>query len=174
MNLISDFIRDLKLVCRTNEYGLYEYTPKLLSPLIVPFENLSLIRRIRFFLEYLRGGYRVYYLSVGEIIVGYNVVTPGGRRLKISTHKDIVIGPLYIAPDFRRKGYSTVLMKLTLEYCAYSYENAYDWIEKNNVPSIRTSLSCGFKECAHLNVIGICRKLVLAEDGNDIVFCYKK
>lgn len=69
----------------------------------------------------IRGGYKVYYLVIDGHIVGYSVVTPGGRRLKMSTKDDIVIGPYYIAPKYRGRGYATKMIQMTLNSCTYSF-----------------------------------------------------
>ncbi len=117
---------------------------------------------------------RVYYLSVADCVVGYCVVTPGGRRLKKSTPDDIVLGPYYIAPEYRGNGYAKELIKMTLSHCGYEYRYAYDWIDKNNVGSIKASEACGFKECGRLNVVGLFRRLVETENGSDIIYRYAR
>ena len=110
MFLISDYLKKLTLVTRDNGFELLEYKPTLLHPLLVPFEKLSFARKTRLRLELIRGGYIVYYLAVDGAVVGYNVIAPGGRRLKLSTPKDIVVGPLFISPEHRGKGFSVLLM----------------------------------------------------------------
>ena len=58
---------------------------------------MKMVRRVRFLLEYLQvGHYLVYYLADQDDVVGHCVVVPGGRRLRFTTIKDIVLGPYYI------------------------------------------------------------------------------
>ena len=116
----------------------------------------------------------VYYLVVDGVIIGYNIIAPGGRRLKCSTPNDIVVGPLFVDPVCRGRGYSTILMKLPLLYSPYDYERAFDWIEESNIPSIKASKACGFKEYGRLTVKGFFRRLVEDKNGDEIIFCYSK
>lgn len=132
---------------------------------------MSIIRRVRFVLEYLhKTHYRVYYLVVAGEAVGYCVVAPGGRRLKCSTENDIVIGPYYIHPAYRGKGYAKELLRLTLRFCGFDYEYAYDWIAKNNELSIRTTLSCGFEKYMELDITRVMRKLIITNTGEHSVY----
>lgn len=145
------------------------------KPLYGNLHTIHFVRRMRFLLEYLhKGHYKVYYLKTGNEYVGYCVVTPGGRRLGCSSRKDIVLGPYYISEVHRGKGLSKLLLRLTLEHCSYPYEDAYDWIHENNLPSIHASEAVGFKPCGRLNVVGLMRKLVVADNGDNIIYRYKK
>ena len=103
-------------------------------------------------------------------MVGYCVVTPGGRRLKCSTAQDVIIGPYYVYPEYRGKNLSILLVSETLKHCSYKYDYAYDWIYNQNTPSIRCSKACGFEEFGHLDVVGRFRRLVMNPNGSFIVF----
>ena len=162
-----------KLVKERNHLRLLEYDPTLLHLLYVDFEPMRFIRRMRFISEYVRKNrYKVYYLEVEGQLVGHCVVTPGGRRLKCSTKKDIVLGPYYIKESERGKGYSTEMISIVLDYC--SFENAYDWIEKKNLASRKASEACGFIPVAELDVKKPFRTLVIVDHGEDIVYRYTK
>ena len=162
---------DLKKIYEDNEYELYEYIPTISKPLAINFERMRFVRRIRFLKAYLGvGHYKVYYLAVNGKLVGHCVIEPGGRRLTCSTEKDIVIGPYYIVPQYRGKGYSKVLVNLSIKYCSYQFQYVFDWVNKDNISSIRTSKACGFEEWAQLNVTHILRRLVLVKTGDNIVF----
>ena len=63
--------------------------------------------------------------------------------MSVSTKKDIVLGPYFVSPEHRGKGYAKVIVRMTLEYCTYDYECAYDWIHDDNYASIKTSEACG-------------------------------
>ena len=64
-----------------------------------------------------------------------------------------------------------ILVKMTLESCTYSFNNAYCWIHKMNIPSIRTVLACGMNPNGlYLNVVGKFRKLELDKNGSYIVY----
>ena len=109
------------------------------------------------------------------MLVGHCVVVPGGRRLTISTKDDIVVGPYFVAPEHMGKGYAKELVRMTLQRCSYNYKNAFDWIHKDNHASIKTSEACGFvQDGRRLNVVGVMRKLVLNENGNNIIYRYTR
>lgn len=163
--MTKDCLKKIGHVADMNDLSLYEFMPSLFQQLAVPLENISLVRKTRLFLEYLRGGYKVYYLVKGDLILGYCVVTPGGRRLKRTTKRDVVIGPYYICPEYRGKGYSKILVELSLKHCSYIYDNAYDWIHESNIPSIKCMESCGFNHVENLDVVGRLRKLVYNSNG---------
>ena len=154
---------------------MYEYRPTVFRPLLVPFEPLMMIRRLRFLKEMLSGEYREYYLADGDMLVGYCVVAPGGRRLTISTKYDVVLGPYFVAPEHRGNGYAKVLVRMALQNCSYNYRNAYDWIHKENYASIKTTEACGFVQEGHkLNVVGRTRKLVLDDNGSYLIYKYTR
>lgn len=158
------------LIGKQQDYLLYEYRPSFAKPLLFPLEKLRFIRRLRFLYELFHGGYRVYYLVKNDNVLGYCVVTPGGRRLKESTNDDIVLGPYFICPQYRGLGYAKQLVGMTLRFCSYKYAYAYDWIHCSNVASIKTSESIGMKMVGKLSVVGRFRKLVPDKNGNYIVF----
>lgn len=174
MFLVHDYQIKLKPIVEVRDFCLYEYKPSLSHLLLIPFERQTFVRRIRLLLELFRGGYKVYYLFTDRHLVGYCVVTPGGRRLKISTPQDIVLGPYYIHPEYRGRGYAKKIIKLTLANCSYDFRYTYDWIEKKNVGSIKASEACGFRECGQLNVEGYFRRLVETDNGDDIIYRYSK
>lgn len=175
MQLIRNYSERLQPVKTEGEFSLFEYRPTIISPLLVPFEPLRLIRRLRFWKEILSGGYRVYYLAESDILVGHCVVAPGGRRLTVSTKHDIVVGPYFIVPEHRGKGYAKVLVRMTLQNCTYNYRNAFDWIHIENLASIKTTEACGFMLEGHkLNVEGWTRKLVLDDNGSYLIYKYTR
>lgn len=174
MYSINKYIHHLRFVVTDRDFVLYEYKPKLSLVLLVPFERLTIVRRIRLIIEIIRGGYYVYYLSYLGHITGYCIVTPGGRRLKISTSKDIVLGPYYIALEYRGKGYAKEMIRLTLKNCRYDYHYAYDWIDMKNIGSMNVTEACGFKECGRLNVVGVFRRLIETERGENVIYRYSR
>ena len=165
----------LSPVAENGDTILYEYRPTLFRPLLVNYLPLTFTRRCRYMYEYLhRGGYRVYYLSQNDTAVGFCVVTPGGRQLKQSSKEDIVLGPYYVAAQERGKGYSKTLIRMVLDHYPKGYHGAFDWILRSNEASIRTTVGCGFQPIASLNVVGLMRRPVVAEDGQYILYWYDR
>lgn len=172
---VIDCSENMRLVAQEGNTRLFEYLPSLLAPLALPFEQLRLVCKLRFCYEYLHAGhYKVYYLAVDDEFVGYCVVTPGGRRLSLTTKNDVVLGPYFILPEHRGKGYAKILVSMTLRYCTYDYNIAFDWIHKSNIPSIRISEACGMYVDGKIDVVGRFRKLVTKEDGPYFIYKYKK
>jgi len=170
-NIDSD---KLKILYQKGDRALYEYRPTISKLLYFDFQKMRFSRRVRLMLEWLNPKhYLVYYLSINGELVGHCIVAPGGRRLKCSTNNDIVIGPYYVEPTHRGKGYSKEIIALTLKYCSCPYENTYDYIAKTNTPSIRASESCGFTSCGKLNIVGKFHKLLEVPTGKGTHFVYK-
>ena len=167
----------MRKILEENGYVLWEYTPTLFKPLFGNIDPPSFVRRMRFLLEYLaKGSYKVYYLEVNGVKVGYNVFSPGGRRLKCTTTKDLVSGPSYILPQFRGHGYIGILKKMVMTHCCAGYDYIYGWIDKKNVSSIRASKKAGFDvEYGELKVVGKMRKLqqTAKGEGTNVIIRYK-
>ena len=172
MNRVDDFKKYLRLIVSKDDLLIYEYTPSLFRLVLVPMEPLNKVRKFRFLLEYIRGGYKIYYLAKDGIVVGYCVITPGGRRLKCSTTKDAVIGPYFITQEYRGQGLSKILISQLVEYSIGKYEALYDWVYKNNLPSIHCMEACGFEVIGKLNVVGVFRRLIINTQG--LYFVYRK
>lgn len=172
MYSIDNYKRSLRLVVSDREISVYEYCPSVFKLFAIPLEKQSVVRRVRLLLELIRGGYKVYYIAKEGNVVGYCVVTPGGRRLKCTTRQDVVIGPYYICPEHRGKGLSKILISLLLEHCLEEYDAVYDWIYKDNIPSIRCMEACGFTPIGKLDVVGISRRLIMNPQGS--YFIYRK
>ena len=154
---------------------MYLYRPSLFRPLLADGEKIRPVRRLRFLYEYLHlGHYDVYYLADSGELAGYCVVTPGGRRLKCSGKRDIVLGPYYVYEDMRGKGYSEIMISAVLRNYRRDYRCAFDWIAKDNIPSIKATKRCGFKKIGELRVVGKMRRLVMVrENGTSVVYRYK-
>lgn len=64
---------------------------------------------------------------------------------------------------------------MTLANCTYDYKFAFDWIHKDNNASIKTSEACGFVQEGHrLNIVGVMRKLVLTDNGSNVIYKYTR
>ena len=165
----------IKEIEKREQYVLYEYQPTLFHPLLLDFEPMRFVRRVRFLLEYLqKGKYLVYYLAEHDDFVAHCVVVPGGRKSQCTTEDDIVLGPYYVEKTKRGKGYSEILIKRVLARYPFPYTCAFDYIAKSNIPSIRASEKCGFKRYAELDVVGVMRTPLLVDSGRYIVYRYEK
>ncbi len=134
------------LISARDGMKLYSYKPTIFHPLFKEFAPMLENRRLRFFRNYFRPGkYSVYYLEENEELVGMCVVTPGGKGLKLkSTKDDIILGPYYIRPEHRGKGYCKTLLQWVLDiYPGYNY--VYAIISNSNIASQRGARAAGLK-----------------------------
>lgn len=165
----------IKTIVEDGDYALIEYTPSIFNPLIDGIDSISFVRRIRLLLEILSGGYKVYYLKCYTKLVAYDVLAPGGRRLKISTPNDLVSGPIFTCEEYRGRGYMTILKKMVIKYCCDGYNNIYSWIEKENYASIRVYKKLGYQiDTQELIVKGKLRRLIIVPvgQGTNVIFKY--
>ncbi len=172
MYQVDEYKKSLKHVVDKEGLSVYEFKPCPFQLLAIPFEKLRFVRRVRLLLEYLRGRYKVYYLAIEGRVVGYCVITPGGRRLKCSNKNDAVIGPYYICRENRGQGLSKKMIAMVLGICKEQFESVYAWVDKTNTPSIRCLEACGFMPVGRLDVVGLFRRLLINPNGTDII--YKK
>lgn len=155
----------------------YRYSPTLFQPYFVdypaqeqpPYASRP-VHKIRMMLEYLRGGYQVIYMARGNRILGHIVVARGGRRLKISTPEDIVIGPIFVSPALRGQGIGTIGIRTVLKKLGLQYRCAYEFIAAENTASIRTVEKNGYVLAGRVKESGFLRNLVESEDGNLLVY----
>jgi|LSQX01.1.fsa_nt_gb hypothetical protein len=69
--------KNLKLIRKIGKFDYYEYTPRITRLFYKHNEKMTLVKRIRFMLDYIRG-YKVFYIMQNGEMVGYCMVTRGG------------------------------------------------------------------------------------------------
>lgn len=148
----------LTLISARDGMKLYFYKPTIFHPLLKEFAPMLKNRRLRFLRNYFRPGkYSVYYLEVNEELVGMCVVTPGGPGLKLKcTKEDIVLGPDYIKPEQRGKGYAKTLLRWVLEMHP-KYDYAYAIVSNSNKASQRSAIAAGLKPIKYVRLRGLLR-----------------
>ena len=170
---------DMKKAASLNGIDFLLYMPSIFSlyadvyseserPLYVK----RFIHKIRMALQLFMGGYKVYYMSVGGTIVGHLVVTPGGGRVVQSSKNDIVIGPIWVAPNHRKKGYASKGIAAVLHGLDLQYKNAFEFIAPTNTPSIRSAEKNGFVIQGKAKESGLLRKISLDENGEWLLYRY--
>ena len=165
-----------KKLCKAGEgYELYEYKPTIRHPFLYNYERLTLQRRVRFLFEFFKG-YRVYYLVIQGEVVAYSVVSKGGGRYQFARKNDIVVGPYFVLENHRGKRYSETLVRLILHLDTMRWEDAYEWIRYDNIPSIRCAERVGFIKIESMDMIGLFRKLHVCKNhvGDYWLFKYRK
>lgn len=155
----------MKKIYSKDGFTFYEYKPSITKPFFIDMEPLTFKRRIRMLFAYF-SKYRVYYLRENDEYVGYCLVQNGrDRRYKFATGNDIMVGPYFIHENHRGRKLSIFLLDNILNHIDLKYENAYDYIHKDNIPSIKASEAVGFKYYSDANLSKYLRSLHLCESG---------
>jgi RimJ/RimL family protein N-acetyltransferase len=154
----------------------YVYKPSITKPFYINMESLSLRRRIRLLMAYF-AGYEVYYVAIGKEFIGYCLVQSGSdRRYTFATKEDIIVGPYFIREDYRGKKLSISLLKYVLYTAETNFKNAYDYIHKDNIPSIKASKAVGFKYMSGAKISKLTRQISLCDSntGEYLIFRLSK
>lgn len=154
----------MPLVCEWDGLRLLRYEPTFLRPFFVDMEPTTLMRRFRFWLD-LAYGYSVYYLARDRELLGYCTVTSGRNpRFWFAAPADVVVGPYFIAPSHRNRGYSTQLLSAVLQRAGFPWQKAWLYILNDNAPSIRVAQKNGARLLFHVHNTPF-RRLVRTETG---------
>ncbi|UJL45815.1 hypothetical protein KFZ58_15735 [Virgibacillus sp. NKC19-16] len=165
--------KDLKYVKTLGVHDYYEFIPSLTNLFYKDLEKLTLRKRIRFTLE-LFSSYKIFYMCEDNEIIGYCLVSRGGGfRFKFTSREDIIVGPYYIIGSSRGQGKSKVLVQDVLNGLNLTYKNAYDYIRKDNIPSIKATENAGFKLLSNAKISKILRRVELCESNNGDFLVYK-
>lgn len=165
----------MKQVYREDTFSIYEYRPTLFRPFYIKLEPLTFRRRIRFILAYF-SGFKVYYLKEDDVIVGYCIVQSGkDRRYSFATQDDIIVGPYFIDEKYRGRKLSIFLLNFVLKKSGIKFKNAYDYIHKDNIPSIKASKAVGFTYYSDAKVSRYLRSITLypQNKGDFVILRYQ-
>lgn len=170
----------LKYICEIDGIDYYLFTPTFgvwffrdWDGFAEDIEKQSRKQQIRMLLEWFWGGYHIYYGAIHDELVGYVLVAAGGRRIVDSTKKDIVVGPYYTLKDKRGNRYMTKMIGSVLHHLERHYQNAYCYIKKSNLPSIRVASNCGFVNIGQAEMRGSLKKLFLTENDDSRFYIFK-
>lgn len=171
----------LSFINEKNEIQFYSYKPSLIDIYYpcyekdeVPHYFSRLIHRFRMVREIVKSHYQVVYMIKDNKVIGHLVVGRGGSRIEMSTPKDIVIGPIWVVPKQRSFGYASQGIKFVLNDMDIDYEYAYEYIEKDNTPSIRTVEKNGFDFVGECNEYGLFKMIRPCKGGHLNVYRIKK
>lgn len=128
---------------------------------------------VRMFIEWMWGGYSIYYAARDNSIVGYITVARGGRRITLSNKKDIVLGPYYTLEAMRGQGIASSMIETALHYLGLKYERAFCYIKKTNVASLKASAKSGFSHASEAEICGPLRKLYPVNLGKGSFYIMK-
>jgi len=163
-DIIMENVKRIENVYTNEEFQIIKYKPNLVKPFYIEMEPTTILRRVRFFIEYIYG-YNVYYLKKENTFIGYCTITSGRNpRFWFANKKDIIIGPYFILEKQRGNGYAKKMVSTIINFCETNWQNGYVIIKKNNIPSISvTEMVDGeLMFYVHNNVV---KKLIRKESG---------
>ena len=138
------------------------------------YERITVAHFIRMMIEYLESGYSIYYLAQKQKILGYICVVKNSKRLKCVQAGDIVLGPIWVNPKERGFGFGCKGISAVLHGLGMEYQNAYEFIQKNNYASIRTVEKNGFQLIGQACFYGPLKRVRLCENGTMYVYQYTR
>lgn len=157
----------------------YKYTPSIFKLYDDCYDEHNcpdyckrIIHRVRMIIDLLRVGYEIYYMYNGNEVLGHLVVARGGGRIDLSTKSDIVIGPIWVCPSFRGKGIGTKGIYTVLHLLNIEYQNAYEFIAKENIASIKAVEKNNYQLVGNAKEYGLLKKLKLTPNGNLLIYRY--
>lgn len=132
------------------------------------------VHRIRMTLLKIQGNYRIYYMYSGNKALGHIVVSNGGNRIQMSNKNDIVLGPIWICPAGRGNGLGTKGIDAVLNCLEDNYQYAYEYIEDDNIASIKTVEKNGYRFIGKAKEYGLLKEIRLNDSGNLMLYKYEK
>lgn len=156
-------------------YRIMKFEPKITNLFGESWlSELWLARKVRFLLMYFTG-YRIYYmfLKASNLCVAQCVIADGRyfRYRVFANHRDIVVGPIFVAKEMRGKKISNKFLEIIFNNIEDKYENAFAYVRKNNIASIKTFNNSGFCYDCDLKVDSTTRtiKKVTNKKGDNIL-----
>lgn len=145
-------------------FEVYKYTPDIFN-LFGPYypEKITIRRIIRFLMAF-PDGYEIFSLVEKDETLGYCVIQSGKcPRFDYSTENDIIVGPYMIMPKHQGKGLAGKLIAHILKMKCGSYRNAFAYIKRDNLASIRTCEKIGFRFFGNVEVTKVKADVKLSE-----------
>lgn len=168
-----DIRTKMRCLSECQDWSIWEYTPTLFRVFLHDSSKPTIKNRIKFFTEISRGGCKVYYLFVNDTPVAYAFVSRGGGRCGFANLGDIVIGPYYVFAEFRGKKYSEILVEQLLNHPDLPFINAYEWIAKDNIPSLKCADRVGFSIIGTADLSKYLRRICVRSDMNGKYYILK-
>lgn len=120
------------------DYYYETYIPTVFKPFKESYEEKTILKKIRFSLQALRGSV-IFYLKKDGNTLGYVVLEKGaGIRYPGTSKNDWIISPYTVKPNERGKGYGIQLLSdLKNDLHKYLTGSIYAEVRQNNMASLR-------------------------------------
>lgn len=133
----------LEKVWSKEGFVFYKYHPTVFKPFWKNLEPLTLLKRVRFFVDAIYG-YSVYYMAIDKEIIGYCTITSGkNKRYFFARKNDILIGPYFVKEEHRGHGYAKLMVRSVITDIHKNWQNGYLYIKRSNASSIAVAKSIG-------------------------------
>lgn len=173
-----------KTIWQDEKYFIIRREPSLTNLLPTKLRRGGLHEKLRWMVQYIYG-YHVYILAekksgekeTGAAEIGYCFAGDGASfRYTFARRGDVLIGPYFILPEKRGQGLAAMLVTVCLKAELSENGKAWEFIQHNNIASIRTAEKVGFEyysECRYSRYLRILSSVNDAA-GHEKLFCYGK
>lgn len=154
------------------DYKLFLFPPRIfhLFPASGNMHNMSFKQKVRFAVLLIHG-YRVYVMGdQSDNVVGCAVFANGkAYRYPFADENDLICGPYYVMPEFRRRGIATKLLTGVIERYETDYNTIYAHIWHENRASVDCMGKIGFVPVDTLSTTRILQKCYSDANGKLIL-----
>lgn len=159
---------------KNEEFEIWLFQPDLLHAFPFSIEQVTKSWRIRLAFEYFIGT-ETYFIKKDNKWAGYCIVTNGRNpRYSFSNAQDIVFGRYFVAKEFRGDGLGYRLLDEVLNKSGILYNNAFAYVKKTNLSSMKTILKLGAEEVYRFDIKGFLRRFHKNDEGEYILFRYRR
>jgi len=172
-------MRRLRLIAEQDGIAFLLYKPSVFRPYAPmygkaerPPYSSRLAHRLRMLIELIFAHCVVVYMQRDGKTVGHLAVSRGGTRIKMSTARDIVIGPIWVVPEHRGEGLGSGGIAAVLHSLGFDYRYAYEFIHKDNSASICAAEKNGFCVLCPCSEYGLLKTLHESDEGSILILRY--
>ena len=158
--------------CLDEKYKLFLFIPSFirLFPRSGNMHKMDIKQKLRF-LTLLIHGYKVYVLSdLENNTIGCVTVANGKTyRYPFADENDLIIGPYFVLPEYRRQGIATRMIKCVIERYETNYNSLFAHIWHENQASVECMKKLGFHTIGTLRTTRILQTCIPDKEGKLIL-----
>lgn len=170
-----------ELVIQKDEFSFYLFKPDVLhlydkekKGRCEPVHRYTIKHILHQYVYLIFSGYQILYFEKNNEVVSYVIYTNCRRHIFNSGNKnDYYVIFYYTYPEYRGKGYSSILMKTLFHYIDDN-NDFYECIAKSNTASIRAAEKIGFVQDGFVTKSKYLHKLSRVEDSYTFLYKYDR